>query len=80
MSDKIRRMKAEVGDKLVSQNCSTCEFNFGDVCAGHGIRVDNGQDTYGMSIEEVDKMFPNGCDDYGISFDAFIEQEELNGR
>jgi hypothetical protein len=33
-----------------------------------------------MPMEEVDKMFANGCDDYGISLDAFIEQEKLNGR
>jgi len=80
MNDKIRRMKANTGDKLVEKNCSTCEFNFGNVCAGHGIRTDNGQDTYGMSMEEADKMFPDGCDDFGISLDAFIEQEKLNGR
>jgi hypothetical protein len=80
MSDKLRRMKAGPGDKIVEINCSTCEFNFGNVCAGHGIRTDNGQDTYGMPMEEVDKMFPNGCDDYGISLDDFIEQEKLNGR
>lgn len=80
MNDKLRRMKADPGDKLVEQNCSTCEFNFGNVCAGHGNRIDNGQDTYGMPMEEADKMFPNGCDDYGISLDAFIEQEKLNGR
>lgn len=80
MKDKFRRMKADPGDKLVEQNCSTCEFNFGDVCTGHGIRIDDGKDTYGMSMEEADKMFPNGCGDYGISLDAFIEQEKLNGR
>jgi hypothetical protein len=73
-------MKANSGDKLVEQNCSTCEFNFGEVCAGHGTRADNGEDTYGMPMEEADKMFSNGCDDYGISIDAFIDQEKLNGR
>lgn len=62
------------------QNCSTCEFNFRDVCAGHGTRVDNGQDTYGMSMKKAEKMFSDGCDDYGISLDAFIVQEKLNGR
>ncbi|WP_346936030.1 hypothetical protein [Clostridium sp.] len=69
-----------MGDKFVEQNCSTCEFNFGDVCAGHGTRKDNGEDIYGMPIEETDKMFPDGCDDYGISLDSFIEQEKMNGR
>lgn len=32
-----------------------------------------------MSMEEVEAMFPGRCDDYGISLDAFIEQEEMNG-
>ena len=34
MKDKLRRMKADPEDKLVEQNCSTCEFSLGDVC-GH---------------------------------------------
>lgn len=80
MDDKLRRMKAVPEDKLVEQSCATCEFNFGFVCAGHGTRTDNGEDTYGMSMEEVEVMFPDGCDDYGISLDAFIEQENMNGR
>lgn len=80
MDDKLRRMKESLEDNLIEQNCSSGEFNFGDVCAGHGTRKDNGEDTYGMPIEETDKMFPDGCDDYGISFDSYIEQEKLNGR
>lgn len=80
MDDKLRRMKAEVGDILVEENSSTCEFNYGAVCAGHSIRLDNGEDTYGMPMEEAKNMFPDGCDDYGISLEAFIEQEKLNGR
>lgn len=80
MDDKLRRMKADPGDRLVELNCSTCEFNSEEVCAGHGTRIDNGQDTYGMAMEEAYNMFPDGCDDYGISLDAFIEQEKLNGR
>lgn len=73
-------MKSNSSNKLVEKSCLTCEFNFGDVCAGHGVRTDNGQDTYGMDIEEARKMFLDGCEDYGISLDAFIEQEKLNGR
>lgn len=73
-------MKEYKGEKMVEKNCDTCEFNFGDICAGHGIRIDNKKDTYGMLIEEAIRMFPNGCDDYGISIDAFIEQEKMNGR
>lgn len=80
MEDKVRRMKANTGDKTVRMDCSTCEFNFGNVCAGHGTRTDNGEDTYGMAMDEASKMFQQGCDDYGISLDAFIKQEKLNGR
>lgn len=80
MEEKLNRMKANPGDKLVEENCSTCEFNFGDVCAGYGIRKDNGKETYGMPMEEASKMFPKGCGDYGISLSAFIDQEEKNGR
>lgn len=75
-----KQMKAEPGDKLVKKSCDTCEFNFGDVCAGYGTRTDNGKNTYGMHIEEASKMFPHGCEDYGISLTAFIEQEKINGR
>lgn len=80
MDDIHCKMKADPEDKLVEMSCATCEFNFGDVCAGHGTRSDNKEDTYGMLIAEAAKMFENGCDDYGISLDAFIEQEQLNGR
>lgn len=62
--------------KKVDQNCNTCEFNAGSVCMGNGKRLDNGEDTYGMPIEEVMSMFPNGCEDWGISLSAFIEEEE----
>lgn len=55
MDDKLRRRKANLGNKLIEKNCSSFEFNFGNVCAGHGIRKDNGEDTYGMPIEETDK-------------------------
>lgn len=58
------------------KGCDTCEFNAGIACMGYGKRKDNGQDTYGMSIEETIKMFPNGCSDWGKSLGAFIEEEE----
>jgi len=80
MYDVSRRKKATASDKTVVKDCSTCEFNFGNVCAGYGTRTDNGEDTYGMAISETSKMFLQGCDDYGISLDAFIEQEKMNGR
>jgi hypothetical protein len=34
VKDKFKRMKADQGDKLVDQNCSTCEFNFGKYVLG----------------------------------------------
>lgn len=43
---------------------------------GYGKRTDNGEYTYGMPIEDAIKMFPNGCEDYGISLWSFIEDEE----
>jgi hypothetical protein len=33
-----------------------------------------------MPMEEAEKMFPTGCGDYGISLEAFVEQEKMNGR
>ena len=72
MEDKLRRMKVNPGDKLVEKSCATCEFNFGNVCAGYGTRTDNGKETYGMPIDEAKNMFPKGCDDYGISLKSFI--------
>lgn len=60
-------------DNMENKSCNTCEFNFGNVCAGYGKRTDNGEHTYGMSIEDTLNMFKNGCEDYGISLDAFIE-------
>ena len=74
------KMKSECVEELIERSCDTCEFNFGNVCAGSGTRNDNGKNTYGMSIEDAKKMFPEGCKDYGISLYAFIEQEIMNGR
>lgn len=62
-------MKTEKG-------CYTCEFNAGIACMGYGKRKDNGKDTYGMPIEEAEKMFPNGCSDWGISLEAFTNEEK----
>ena len=67
-------------NKKIEKSCTTCEFNLDNMCAGYGTRTDNGQETYGMPMEEAEKMFPTGCADYGISLDAFVEQEKMNGR
>ena len=60
----------------VKKSCKTCEFNCGAVCAGYGKRLDNGKETYGMSMKEAVIMFPEGCGDYGISLWAWLEQIE----
>ena len=65
------KLKGELTMKT-KKECDTCEFNAGTVCMGYGKRTDNKNDTYGMPIEEAKKMFPNGCDDWGISIDAFF--------
>ena len=64
----------------IKPSCNSCEFNFGNVCAGHGTRTDNQEDTYGSLISEMVNMFPSGCDDWNISFEAFVVQQKLNGR
>lgn len=67
-----------MADKKIKANCNTCEFKFGDICAGHGKIAD--EDTYGFPIKACKALFPKGCDDYGISLKAFIQQEKINGR
>lgn len=62
-------MKAE-------KSCAICEFNAGIACMGYGKRTDNNKDTYGMPIEDAEKMFPDGCDDWGISLSAYITENE----
>ena len=69
-----------VDEEPLERNCHTCEFFGGDKCIGAGLRLDNGEYTSGMPIEEALEMFPNGCNDYGISLYAFIELEERAGR
>lgn len=62
------------------KSCSSCEFNFGNVCAGNGKRKDNGESTYGMQMSKAKKMFPSGCDDWSLSMQAFTEIEEAKGK
>lgn len=64
---------------MAERNCTTCEF-YSSVCMGYGKRTDNGKDTYGMPIEEAMEMFPNGCEDYGISVWSFMDDEIEAGR
>lgn len=67
-------------NKMAERSCTTCEFNNYVVCMGSGRRTDNGENTYGMPIEEAMEMFPNGCEDYGISLLDFIDDEIKAGR
>lgn len=64
----------------VQKSCETCEFcmpaNEDLVCAG-GTPLPNGSDTYGMKIEETEKLFPHGCDNWEMSFRSFCEEENI---
>lgn len=74
-SHGIRNLNNGRKSIVTKKNCDTCEFA-GQVCMGYGIRTDNGQDTYGMDIDEAKKMFPEGCEDWGISLGAYIEEQD----
>ena len=65
---------------MTRKHFAFCAKSYSDVCAGYGTRTDTGKETYGMPMEDAEKMFPAGCDDYGISLEAFIEQEKKNGQ
>jgi hypothetical protein len=58
------------GDIAVKQSCDNCEFNFG-VCGGFGKMPDNNGETYGTPVSELKKMFPNGCEDWGVALKAY---------
>ena len=71
--------KAEYDSKYTNtkKSCLTCEFNFGDVCAG-GMDLGNGKNTYGMPMDAVMKLFPHGCPAWGISIQAYLAEDEEN--
>lgn len=48
------------------KSCDICEFNMG-VCAGRS-------DIYGKPIDEVKKSYPDGCDEFEISFSEFMNR------
>lgn len=54
---RIKRGEPMKKEKTVPRKCKNCEFNFGNVCAGHGKRTDNGEDTYGMPMDLAKKCF-----------------------
>lgn len=52
-------------------NCYNCIFNMPDspfhsICAGRS-------DIYGMDIDDVVKLYPNGCDEWESDFESFID-------
>lgn len=51
-------------------SCKTCFYNFDGICASHGWQK-NGEDTYGISIEEMMNQFPLGCSCYRIEFSLY---------
>lgn len=66
--DKLYEIFETFYKDILKSGCNICEFNSGMVCAGYAKCKDNGKYTYGMPIDESSKMFPNGCDDYEMSF------------
>ena len=54
---------------MVAETCETCEFNFWGMCAGN--REDG---LYGTFLTR--EQYAKGCSWWGISFDAFVDQEE----
>jgi hypothetical protein len=60
--------------------CENCFYNFRDgnpscenrVCANHTGTEDE-PDTYGVRIEELKKVYPNGCEGYKMDFETFCE-------
>lgn len=63
-------------EKLMKKCCDTCELNNMIVCMGSTKRTDNGENTYGMPIEEAKEMFPEGCIEWELSYRSFEEDYE----
>ena len=59
---------------LVEKKCMNCEFCIGNdkkiVCAGRS-------DLYGEDIENVIKIYPNGCEEFEYTLEKFILNEKL---
>ena len=53
---------------FVEKNCNNCVFNMG-VCAGR-------TKEYGMPIEKVMQLFPNGCEEFEYTLEAYNENEK----
>lgn len=63
----------------MSRTCENCEFNFPfeiesrRVCAGHG-SMPEGHDTFGWFIDDLKCIFPDGCDDWKLSYEEFLRR------
>ena len=58
----------------MKKSCDTCEFQFygkNGICAGK---------EYGKPMKEVKKIHPNGCEEWGISFEAYCKEESKKLR
>ena len=64
-----------MAEQNIKKSCLTCEFNFGEMCAGYGKRKDNGKETYGSKIDELIEMFPSGCPYWGLSHEAYVKSK-----
>ncbi|MGV2803584.1 hypothetical protein GNF85_07800 [Clostridium perfringens] len=63
---ELKRLKKEYSQQLYNElpkDCSSCEFNFGDVCAS---------EYYGDKIEELEKKITN-CNGWSVDLDTYCE-------
>lgn len=63
---ELKKLKKEYSQQLYNElpkNCSTCEFNFGDVCVS---------EYYGDKIEDLEKKIIN-CNGWSIGLEAYSE-------
>lgn len=64
--EELKKLKKEYSQQLYNElpkNCSTCEFNFGDVCAS---------EYYGDKIENLEKKITN-CTGWSVDLDTYCE-------
>lgn len=74
----MKRSKTSMPDHDdIDRECFTCEMNMGGICAGHVTRPDNGEDTYGITVDETSALFPDGCDDWEPSIEAFVNSSQI---
>lgn len=62
---------------MIKKSCKNCEF----AMSGNGQIICSGRsDDYGRNITELIKLFPDGCEEWEISFNEFqkLDIEDLN--